>query len=97
MSQSLFHFQLQGDFVAKKALEVKQALHHLIEQGHHNLLLDLTSVNDVDIAGINALAGAYKKLRAREGHLELKVARNSPLARMLHITKFDLLLPTTVQ
>ncbi|MBE7170611.1 MAG: STAS domain-containing protein [Williamsia sp.] len=97
MRQSPYQVQLQGDFVARKALQVKQELHQLIEQGHDNLLLDLTSVHEVDIAGINALAGAYKKLRGREGNLQLKIARNSQPARMLHITKFDLLLPYTLQ
>ncbi|WP_153796740.1 STAS domain-containing protein [Foetidibacter luteolus] len=86
------HFSFKGNLSGRKALEVKQALAGMIDKGNHCLIVDLTSVCDADIAGVNALALTYKKLRDVGGKMEIRLHREGQLARMLHITRFDLLL-----
>lgn len=65
--------KVTGDITLKNGGDVllKDRLHSLIQQGHTNLLLDLSDVSSVDSAGLGTLAHAYASTSNRGGALKL--------------------------
>lgn len=70
--------KVTGDITLNRGGDVllKDKVHSLIQQGHKNLLVDLSGVSYVDSAGLGELVQAYATARNRGGVLKL-----------LHITK----------
>ena len=52
-------------------------------------MLDFSQVQDVDVVGVNTLAIIYKQLRNEGGSMTIELKKNSQLAKMLHLTKFE--------
>ncbi len=59
--------------------------------GHLYLVLDLTAVDRIDSTGLGVLVGALKRLRAGTG--QLRLAATGDVARLLHTTGLDKVLP----
>lgn len=89
MNTSSYSYKYHGDFVSQKAIELKNNLSFLIEKGNNNLMLDFSQVQDVDVVGVNTLAIIYKQLRNESGSMTIELKKNSQLAKMLHLTKFE--------
>lgn len=79
----------QGDFTSQKALTFKQSILAVIEKGTTNIVLDFTATKEVDLVGMNALVMIYKQLHSQGATLTIKLTKDSQLAEMLHLTKFD--------
>lgn len=80
---------ITGNLTAARSQQIKEMVTELIAAGNNHLLLDMTSTEAVDIAGINVLVQIYGDIRAAGGSMELRLYRDSPLAHILHLTKFD--------
>ncbi len=59
--------------------------------GRLYLVLDLTAVDRIDSTGLGVLVGALKRLRVGNGQLRLAAAGD--VARVLHATGLDKVLP----
>jgi anti-anti-sigma factor len=85
----IFSHQIIGDFTSQKAIEVKNILMDLVKNGHINLVIDFTKASEVDVVGINTLANLYKQIRRVKGTIIIHLNKDSHLAKMLHLTKFE--------
>ena len=65
--------KVTGDITLNKGGDVllKDKVQSLIQQGHQNLLLDLSGVSYVDSAGLGELVQAYATTKNRGGSLKL--------------------------
>lgn len=65
--------KVTGDITLNKGGDVllKDKVQSLIQQGHKNLLVDLSNVSYVDSAGLGELVQAYATARNRGGALKL--------------------------
>lgn len=64
--------KISGRLDSAAAPQIKSALNRLIEEGNHQVVVDLAEVPFVDSAGLAALISAYK--RARQGNGDLVLA-----------------------
>ena len=86
---SCYRYELSANLTGREAIVTKERLVELVTSGRHHLMLDATRTSSVDIAGINVLVQVYKEIRACNGSIVISLYRDSPLAAMLHLTKFD--------
>jgi anti-sigma B factor antagonist len=63
--------ELAGRVDSSNANLLGEALGHEIENGHTNLVLDLSSVDYMSSAGLRELVSAYKKVKRVAGDLRL--------------------------
>jgi anti-sigma B factor antagonist len=65
--------KVTGDITLSKGGDVllKDKVHSLIQQGHKNLLVDLSGVSYVDSAGLGQLVQTYATTKNRGGALKL--------------------------
>ena len=65
--------KVTGEITLSKGGDVllKDKIHSLIQQGHKNLLMDLSDVTYVDSAGLGQLVQAYATTKNRGGTLKL--------------------------
>jgi len=90
MTQNVMNFEvaeLNGAAIIKPlgtrvdlqvAGEFRTALLHLIDVGHHRLVVDLSSVEFVDSSGLGALVAALKTLRLLKGGGDIRLANVQP-------------------
>jgi len=74
-----------GDLDVYGAAKLRDAVTELIDTHHHQVVIDLTHVDFVDSTGLGVLVGAFKRIRAREGSLQL-VSDQDWLLRLIRIT-----------
>lgn len=78
-----------GSFTAGHAVQIKEQALLLIDNGHIHIIIDMTTVSEVDIAGINVLVQIYTSIMEKDGSMEIRLLRHGNLSQMLHLTKFD--------
>lgn len=80
--------KITGDITLNKGGDVllKDKVQSLIQQGHKNLLVDLSGVSYVDSAGLGELVQAYATTKNRGGALKL-VNVTKRLRDLLVVTK----------
>ncbi len=60
-----------GDLNATAMVTVKNKVRRLMSKNHKNVLLDLSSVKHVDLAGLGILVERIKKIRDVDGDIKL--------------------------
>ena len=60
-----------GELDLAVAPRLKEALHHLIEEGERHLVLDFTDATFIDSTTIGALVSAMRRVREYNGSLEI--------------------------
>lgn len=66
----------------------KSALMKSIEDGHYNILINMSRVSYMDSSGFGTLLGVTKKVRPSGGSVNL-VGCNDAIQRMLRITRLN--------
>jgi anti-anti-sigma factor len=74
---------------AFNAPELRQRLAKLVDDGAHNLVIDLSLVPFLDSAGMAVLVSALKRARQAGGDAKLVSPQSEAARRTLHLTKFD--------
>jgi anti-anti-sigma factor len=75
---------LAGDLDVRSTMEVRSALHHLLDR-HSEVVIDLSAVDSVDLTALRVLAAATVQ-SIRDGH-HLTLRSPSPaVSRMLHLS-----------
>jgi anti-sigma B factor antagonist len=72
---------------ANRAPNFKKAMGELIDEGHIQLLIDLTEVDMVDSSGLGAIVSCLKKVGGR-GNVCLAGAHGA-VSRLLALTRMD--------
>ena len=75
-------------FEYPKTLLLKNHVLHLLQQGHKNLILNLTDVTMLDSFGIAVIISILKMCRSQQGHLAL-FGLNDTVNRLMEITHMD--------
>jgi anti-anti-sigma regulatory factor len=85
----MYTYTYTGNLTSQNAYELKNELLNLVNQGHKILCINLLEVADADVVGVNALAITHKEIMALGGKMDLLINKNSQLATLLHLTKFN--------
>lgn len=82
-----------GEIDLVTAPRLREHLLAALDNDLHHLVVRLDLVSFLDSAGVSALVAAYR--HAREAHIEFRLAApGDPVAKVLHITGLDSLIPT---
>ena len=77
---------LSGDFDGRSTFEVRSALHRRLAFPEHEIVVDLTGVDSVDVPALRVLAFASQQA-ARTGHIVRLRGCGPAVRRMLHLTR----------
>lgn len=76
---------VSGEIDVYTAAVLREQLGTLIDDGHHDVVVDLTDVRFMDSTGLGVLVGALKKVRGFGGRLQL-VIDSERLLKVFRIT-----------
>lgn len=78
---------VKGSVDALTAAEMTQTMNGQIDDGHVNLVIDLTGLEFMSSAGLRALLGAVKESRSHGGDLRI-VSTNPGIDKVLKMSGF---------
>lgn len=76
---------VRGEVDVYTAPRLREKLVELVSQGHHQVVVDLESVDFLDSTGLGVLVGGLKRLRSHEGDLTL-VCTQHRILKVFEIT-----------
>ncbi|HEX5331686.1 MAG TPA: STAS domain-containing protein [Cellulomonas sp.] len=76
---------VSGEIDVYTASVLREQLANLVEAGRTDLVVDLTAVKFMDSTGLGVLVGVLKKVRGRDGRLQL-VIDSERLLKVFRIT-----------
>lgn len=79
---------LQGEVDVYTAPELKQQIIDLLDSGSQRVIVNLQSVDYLDSTALGVLIGGLKRLRERNGSLDL-ICPNPRIKRIFEITGLD--------
>jgi anti-sigma B factor antagonist len=79
---------LEGEVDVYTAPQLKQQIISMLDNNITKIIVDLTSVDYLDSTALGVLIGGLKRLREREGSLDL-VCPNPRIRRIFEITGLD--------
>ena len=76
---------MSGEIDLATAPQLREAVLDLIQNGSHQVLVDLRGVEFMDSTGLGVLVGALKRLKEKDGELAL-VCTQGTVLRVLTVT-----------
>ena len=83
---------LRGEIDVYTAPRLRQALIDLIEGGKSDILVDMSRVDFLDSTGLGVLVGGLKRVKAKDGSLEI-VATQDKILKIFEITGLSKVFP----
>jgi len=83
--------QINGEIDMATGPELRQRIVQYVQDGHINIVLDLTNVDFVDSTGLGVLIGGLKRTRSHGGDLRC-IGLTEPLKEMFKLTGLDTVL-----
>src|SRR6185369_9593233 len=80
--------EVGGEIDVYTAPKLRERLVEMVNSGHRHVVVDLNRVEFLDSTGLGVLVGAHRRLRAREGSLNL-VCPHERLLKVFRITGLD--------
>ena len=77
--------EVHGEIDVYTSPKVKEIITELIEKGNYNLIINLEGVRYIDSTGLGVLIGALKKVREKDGCINL-VCNNPQIKKIFNIT-----------
>jgi anti-sigma B factor antagonist len=77
-----------GEVDLATAPAFRERLVHLIADGRHHIVVDLSGTDFLDSTGLGALVTALKRIRAHDGQLRL-VVNQDRIRKVFEITSLD--------
>ncbi|MDH3243048.1 MAG: STAS domain-containing protein [Saprospiraceae bacterium] len=84
--------QLKGDFTAMDAMDSRSEIIDFISRNNGEIVLDLRSVEVIDLAGINILAMAQRSAEVNQKELQIQITSSGNITEWIQMTKMDKLL-----
>ncbi|MDP8959310.1 MAG: STAS domain-containing protein [Actinomycetota bacterium] len=84
--------EVRGEVDLATAPQLRESVLDLIDDGSHQIVVDLRGVDFMDSSGLGVLMTALKRLREYNGDLAL-VCREGPVLKVLSITGLDRVFP----
>jgi anti-sigma B factor antagonist len=80
---------VQGEIDISSAPRLRELLIDLVSQNHYQIVVNLDKVGFLDSTGLGVLVGGLKRVRARDGSLDLVCTREQILKifRIIGLTK----------
>lgn len=78
-----------GEVDASEAQELRSQLTELLDEGHSDIVADLSGVSAIESAGLAALVRIMKTAREAGGDLRLIRPQSEDAFRVFRLTKFD--------
>lgn len=91
-TNQLSTLELKGDFTAMDAMDSRSEIIDFISGNNGEVVIDLRSVEVIDLAGINILAMAQRSAEANQKELQIKITTNGNIIEWIRMTKMDRLL-----
>ena len=88
LSSSIPLIELEGEVDVYTAPQLKQQMISLLEQGHKEMVVDLTKVEYLDSTALGVMIGGLKRVRERDGNLSL-ICPSARIRRVFEITGLD--------
>lgn len=88
VSSQISIISLEGEVDVYTAPQLKQQIIKLLDEGVKNIIVNLESVEYLDSTALGVLIGGLKRLREREGSLNL-ICTNNRIKRIFEITGLD--------
>ena len=79
---------LSGSIYVENVAEILDSFNGLIDKGYTTLIVDLSSVDYIDSAGLGALIAIHKRARVRSGGLMIK-GQKGLIKELLELTRVD--------
>jgi anti-sigma B factor antagonist len=83
---------LRGEIDVYTAPRLRQALIDLVDADETDILVDMTRVDFLDSTGLGVLVGGLKRVKAKEGSLEI-VATQDKILKIFEITGLSKVFP----
>jgi len=80
--------EVGGEIDVYTAEKLRGRLRDIVNSGEQHVVVDLTKVEFLDSTGLGVLVGAHRRLRARDGSLDL-VCPHERLLKVFRITGLD--------
>jgi anti-sigma B factor antagonist len=80
--------ELEGEVDVYTAPQLKQQMITLLEEGHVEMVVDLSKVEYLDSTALGVLIGGLKRVRERDGNLPL-IVPSPRIRRVFEITGLD--------
>ena len=80
--------EVGGEVDVYTAPKLRERLVDMVNAGHKQLVVDLSRVEFLDSTGLGVLVGAHRRLRARDGSLDL-VCPHERVLKVFRITGLD--------
>jgi anti-sigma B factor antagonist len=80
--------ELEGEVDVYTAPQLKRQMVTLLEEGHIEMVVDLTKVEYLDSTALGVLIGGLKRVRERDGNLPL-IVPSPRIRRVFEITGLD--------
>src|SRR5512147_2397811 len=80
--------EVGGEIDVYTAEKLRGRLRDIVNSGEKHVVVDLTKVEFLDSTGLGVLVGAHRRLRARDGSLDL-VCPHERLLKVFRITGLD--------
>lgn len=74
-----------GEIDVYTAPLLRERIHELVKDGHHDLVIDLEAVGFLDSTGLGVLVGGLKRVRAHSGSMRL-VCTSPKILKVFEIT-----------
>ena len=84
-------FVPEGRIDTQAATDMDQALQAAVSAGKHNMVVDMSGVENISSSGLRALAAVQVRSKAEGGDMKL-AALNARVTRVFNIVGFDLLM-----
>jgi anti-sigma B factor antagonist len=81
-----------GEIDVYTAPVLRERLNELVAEGHHQLVVDMESVEFLDSTGLGVLVGGLKKVRQHDGSLHL-VCTQEKILKVFRITGLTKVFP----
>lgn len=80
--------ELEGEVDVYTAPQLKQQIINMLDSGTYNVIVNLSAVEYLDSTALGVLIGGLKRLRERNGTLDL-ICPNPRIKRIFEITGLD--------
>ena len=88
LNASIPLIEMDGEVDVYTAPQLKQQMISLLEEGHNEMVVDLSKVEYLDSTALGVLIGGLKRVREREGNLSL-ICPSPRIRRVFEITGLD--------
>jgi anti-anti-sigma regulatory factor len=92
-SSNELHLIVEGPLCGMEAMRMKNIINRNMEISPSSVIIDLRSVHDIDLTGINMLAMMHKSLKEMQTQFSILVCSNNSFMDKVRETKLHRFLP----